>query len=1114
MRLFSKITLVCLLLTATLGLRSAFAQNTTGTIVGHVADPTGASVASAQVVVTNVGTAQSRTVTTSDSGDFTVPLLDPGSYKVEVSRQGFSSVTTSGIVLQVGQTVRADTVLKIGSVNESVSISASTVTLDTDSATVGQLVSQKQITELPLNGRYFTDLIFLAPGAVQTTGEQSNRIESGNAISVGGGRSSSNGYTLDGTSIMDVKFDTPAFNPSLDMVQEFKLQTKTYSAAYGYSVNQVTMSSRSGTNTFHGSLFEYLRNNYMDARNYFQSPTQPVAPLRQNQFGYSLGGPVILPKIYNGRNRTFFFANYEGQRIATRVTQQNNVPTSNQINGVFNYAVTDPTTGQPFPMVNGVTTLPASRISRLGKLIQSNPTFFFPTPNQSGSFNWGGSLPNPTTLDQQNYRIDQSFGPSDTVFFRATKSDLNQTSPSGLEPVTDTYNLQSARNYTVVYTHIFTPNLVNQFRFGYLESLAKTVPFPITAADTTALALVNGFTTANNGYPSISLPTYPGQPNASIAYAGTGAAINTPSISNQPLEDLSDSVSWTRGRHTINFGYGMQWLQFDAKNDSNLTGALSFTGQFSGNQIADLLLGDASTVGAAIPGPLSNVQTSDSVHLHLRNYAPYIQDDWKATPNLTINAGLRYEFHQTPFEGANQLGWWNPDVPGGGLTVANPMVASVYGNGIYVYNGKRGPGPSPRGAFAPRFGFSYRPNNSDKWVIRGGYGLFYDTVGLTEFQGSMTFYPYSNSINLTQTTNPGPISTDHLFPAPSFGPIQKSTLQSSLYQFLQPEYKVPYIQDWSFGVQRQLGPTMILDVDYEGNKGTRLFQRIDTNQPTQCNAAHNCDPLHQTAATINARRPYPNFGEVLDEEFTGWSNYNALDVKLERHSTNLTMVASYSYSKSMDVKSATAAVGGDAGGAFGVQDAHNIPADYARSGFDVGQRFAFSAVAALPVGRGKHFLSNSSRLTDAILGGWQANAIYQIQKGFPFTIAATDIGSVNEGRSERANLVGNPYPSGFHKSIQEWFNTAAFANPAPGDFGNSGRNMLRGPNLDLLNLSLFKNFALYERLRMETRLEAFNAFNHPQFSFPSQSVTSTTFGVISSTARDNRELQVAVRLSF
>ena len=1096
------------------GFGVASAQNTTGTIVGHVTDESGAIIPQAQVTVTNQETSKARSLTTSGTGDFTAPLLEPGIYKVTVGKGGFATLTTTGIVLQVDQTVRADAAIKVGGTTESVAVSAAALTLDTDSSSVGQIVSEKQITELPLNGRYFTDLIFLAPGAVQSTGEQSNRIESGNAISIGGGRSSSNGYTLDGTSIMDVKFDTPAFNPSLDTIQEFKLQTKTYSAAYGYSVNQVTLSSKSGTNTYHGSVFEYIRNNAVDAKNFFQSPTQPVAPLRQNQFGYSLGGPVVLPKLYNGRNKTFFFANYEGQRIATRITQQNNVPTTAQLGGMFTIPITDPATGRPFPSVGGVTTIPTNRISRLGKLIQANPLFFFPTPNQAGAFNWGGSLPEPTVLDQQNYRIDQNLGTADSLFFRATKSDLSQTAPTGLEPLTNTFTVQSARNYTLVYTHIFTPNLVNQFRFGYLEAEARTTPFPISTADASALALVNGFQTANNGYPNISFPTYT-LPNTTVAYAGTGAAINTPSISNQPLEDLSDAVSWTHGRHTINFGYGQQWIQFDAKNDSNLNGALTFNGQFSGNQISDLLLGDAQTVGAAIPGPLSNVQSSDSVHLHLRNYAPYIQDDWKVTSSLTINAGLRYELHATPFEGQNQLGWFNPNVAGGGLTVANPTVASTYGNGIYVSNGKSGPGPSPRAAFAPRLGFAYRIGDSDRWVLRGGYGLFYDTVGLTEFQGSMTFYPYSNSINVTQTTNPGPISTDSLFPAPQFGPVQRSTLQSSLYQFLQPEYKVPYVQDWSLDIQRQLTRTTILDVDYEGNKGTRLFQRIDTNQPTQCNAAHNCDPLHQTAATINARRPFTNFGEILDEEFTGWSNYNAGDLRLQRSSAALTLVASYTYSKSMDDKSATAAVGGDAGGAFGVQDAHNIPGDYARSGFDVGQRLAFTAVAALPVGRGKMFLGNASHLTDALIGGWQVNTIYQLQKGFPFSIAGTDVGSVNEARSERANLVGNPYPAGFQKGIHAWFNTAAFANPAAGNFGNSGRDLLRGPRLDLLNLSVFKDFTIFERLRMETRLESFNTLNHPQFGFPSANVTSTTtFGTISTTARDNRELQLAVRITF
>ncbi len=1099
------------------------AQNTSGTIVGHVVDASGAIVPKATVTITNQETGETRELSTSDSGDFTAPLLKPGVYRVNVTQNGFQSATTSNITLQVDQTVRADSTLKVGGTSEIVSVSAAAVTLDTDSAAVGTVVSERQITQLPLNGRNFTDLIFLAPGAVQTTGEQSNRVNSGNAISVGGARTSSNGYTLDGTSIMDIKFNTPAFNLSLDAIQEFKLQTKTYSAAYGYSVNQITLSSKSGTNLLHGSVFEFLRNDYLDAKPYFTQPGVKGAPLHQNQFGYSLGGPVIIPKLYNGRNKTFFFANYEGQRIHTGTTTSAIVPTVDELAGRFNYAVIDPTTNLPFPMVNGVTTIPTGRLSKLGQLIQSKPGFFFPAPNtaitNSNPYNFVGILPTPLSLDQQTYRIDQTFTANDSIFFRATLSDLNSVSSAGtagLNPVSNSYFGQSARNYTLVYTHIFTPNLLSQFRLGYLEALATQTPFQITSSDFGALGLNNVFHAPVEGYPTIALPTYTGIVGAhtTTAYAGSGGFVNTPSIGNQPLWDLSEGLSYTHGRHTLNFGYGMQWMQFDTKNDVNLTGSFTFNGQFSGNQVADMLLGAAQTVGGFTPGPLSNVNTGDSVHLHLKNYAPYIQDDWKVTPSLTVNAGLRWEFHASPFEEQNQFGWFSRNYPGGALITANPQTAAVYGNGIYQSNGSRGPAHAPAGSFAPRLGFAYRVGGSDKTVLRGGYGLFYDTVGLTEFQGSTSFYPYSNNVSITQSTNPGPISTDNLFPAITFGPVQRSTLQSSLYQFLPDTYKVPYVQDWSLDIQRQLTNNMTLDVNYEGNKGTRLFERLNINQPTQCTLSRGCDPLHQTSATILARRPYQNFGRILQEGFTGYSNYNSLDAKLEQRSRVLTMTAAYNYSKIMDDKSATAAVAGDAGGALGVQNTYNIPGDYARASYDVGQRFIVSAVGSLPLGRGQRFFGNVSHFTDAIIGGWQANGIYNVQKGFPYTIAATDIGGVNEASAERANLVGNPYPSGFQKSLNAWFNKAAFANPAAGDFGNSSRNLLRGPRLNNLNFSLFKNFSLYERMHMETRLEAFNVFNHPQFGQPSANVTSNTFGSITTTRLANRQLQVAVRLTF
>jgi hypothetical protein len=325
---------------------------------------------------------------------------------------------------------------------------------------------------------------------------------------------------------------------------------------------------------------------------------------------------------------------------------------------------------------------------------------------------------------------------------------------------------------------------------------------------------------------------------------------------------------------------------------------------------------------------------------------------------------------------------------------------------------------------------------------------------------------------------------------------------------------VPYIQDWSLDIQRQLTPSTVLDIDYEGNKGTRLFQRIDTNQPIQCDAVNDCNPAAQTAATIQARRPYQNFGEILEEQFTGWSNYNALDAKLERHSKDMVLLAVYTWSKNMDDKSASAAAGADIGGAFGVQNAHDIPADYARSDFDVDQRFAVSAVAFLPVGRGQRFLGNAAYWTNAFLGGWQANAIYQLQKGFPYSIGAIDIGDVDEAQGERANVVANPYPAGFHRSLNEYFNTAAFLNPASGEFGDSPRNYLRAPDLDLLNFSIVKSFHPVERFSVQARLEAFNAFNHPQFGVPGQYVGFSTFGIISSTASANREVQLGIHVTF
>jgi hypothetical protein len=350
---------------------------------------------------------------------------------------------------------------------------------------------------------------------------------------------------------MDTGYNTPAYNISLDAIQEFKVQTDTYSAEFGYSTNQINLSTKSGTNELHGSAFEFLRNDVLDARGYFNVAPSPVNPLRQNQFGYSLGAPVIIPKLYNGRNKTFIFANYEGERIRQATTAVGNVPTSDELQGQFPFPITDPLNPtQTFPEVGGITTIPSGRISRYGQIVMSKPMLFFPVPNSTGAFNFKGGVSSPANLDQQNYRMDHNFSAKDSVFFHAAISNILATVPGSLTAVGDVITTQDARNYTLTYTHIFTPNLVNQARYGYLEALSIQNPYVIPSADLAALDLKGVFALPNAGYPGIGFGTYT-LPNAGTSYAGSGSNGLTPLGSLEGMNDFGDSLSWSKGGHTI-----------------------------------------------------------------------------------------------------------------------------------------------------------------------------------------------------------------------------------------------------------------------------------------------------------------------------------------------------------------------------------------------------------------------------------------------------------------------------------------------------------------------------------------------------------------------------------
>jgi hypothetical protein len=1063
-------------------------QGAVGTILGRVTDPAGAVISGATVDITNEDTNVAQTTTTSSDGAYNVPYLKPGRYSVKVQASGFSATQVEHVNLLVDQSARVDATLKPGATTQQIVVSGTSVQLDTETASIGQVISEKQVSDLPLNGRQFTSLMLLQPGAVQLTGsvsgEQSTRPGSGDSLSLGGGRASGNQYLVDGVSINDVMYQTPAYQPSIDAIMEFKAQTDDYSAEYGSSANQINISYKSGTNTFHGTAYDFLRNNFFDARSYFDAA---VPVLRQNQFGYSLGGPVFIPKIYNGKNKTFFFANYEGLRSISYATDYTLLPTPAELAGTFTTPVIDPLTGVPFPNNQ----VPQSRIVNFANVINK----YYPTPNtNTPQGNYVASVDSPTVTDQQNYRIDQNFGTKNSIFGRYSRA--NNSYITGAVPETAGYNHPiDTWNYQLTYLHIFSASVVDQVRFAHLNTAADQLGIAVPQSVIDSLHLTGVY--ASTPHPTL--------PNISITGYGTpGGAVNTPWLNDQTTNDVSNSTTINHGKQTFVFGAEIRWWVLANNTTTGFAGQWTFNGDFSGNPIADYLLGNPQTVWATQPTAYSSASNPGSpVNIHYNSIAPFFQDDWKITPKLTLNLGVRYDWSSVPFEAKNHWSWMDPNIPGGGLCVADKsIITSGLGGDLYAYCNSRTAGTSQKLVLAPRFGFAYRP--FDKWVVRSGYGLFYDTAEAFEDIGSGNIYPYT--IRSTYTAIPGQnlLSTDNLFPnLATPGPVQVADLS-----FYEPQARKrfdPYVQDWSLSVERELGKGTKLEVEYVGSKGTHLDTRIESNQP------FTYDPANPSPPT--ARLPYPNFGTIVETYWSAYSNYNAFNAKLESNIGNLHLLAAYTWAKSMDDKSAAASIGGDAAGWAGPMNSHDPNLDYSVSSYDVPQRFISSFIYALPVGRGQRFFSNSGPITSRALSGWQLNAITTFQAGFPFTVSALDIDDYNEANGQRANRVGNPYPQGFHRSVNEWFNTAAFANPPLGVYGDSPRNFLRMQGVNNWDMSLFKSTQLAERLSLELRLETFNTFNRVQFNGPDSYLPDPTFGVVSSAA-PGRIVQIAGKLIF
>jgi hypothetical protein len=1077
---------------------TAAAQTATGQITGTVRDATGAVMSGVKVVVTNQQTGLTRETKTGSNGDYVIPLLPVGVYSVTGEQTGFKTAIHTDVGLTVDQIQRLDLQLAPGNITETVEVQSNALALDTGSASVGHTITEKQVTELPLNGRNFLQLLFLGAGAVEIGGEQgAMRQGVGNAISIMGARPTSNNFMIDGTANIDTSLGTPAAVLSVDAIQEFKEQTTTYSAEYGFSSNQVNLVSKTGTNSLRGTAFGFFRNDAWDARNFFDDKTSPAPELDQKQFGFVVGGPVMVPG-YDGRNRTFFLANYEGTRIDRGATNFYTVPTPEQLAGRFTTPIIDPATGQPFAN----NTIPQSRFSRLAQLAIRNN--WFPAPNSSApQGNYQAVRTFPQVQDQFTLRGDQDLAKYGRAFFRYTRTTYENTNAGSLIDAGDRVFVQDTNNWQISHSWPIRNTLVNQFRIGRVDARADQHGIPCPQADVDFLAVTGTFTNIPDEQrecPSIGM----------TGYSGTGGAVNAYTASNQPMWDISNTSTWVSGSHTLNFGFNYRrwWLQRDLA--TGFLGNYTFNVGFTGDRVADMLLGYYSGVGIfqpaafSVPGAAGNPR-----EFNFKYFAPYFQDDWRVNSRLTVNLGLRWDYRNVPYETRNRMAWRNLDYAPGGLLVADQSLVDggIVDGAYYEYAGRRSPeNPDRFKVFAPRLGFAWRPIG-DETVIRGGYGIFFDSAEGREIDGAADVYPYVSRGNYIQSVGQAaPLqTTDSLFPSFAAPGVATAAANTFLAVSQSPEPRNPYMQQWSIGVQREILARTNLEVNYIGTHGSNLLMRRNIAQ------ARLYDPANPLP--VDARKPYPNFVVYIDSDWSGRSNYNALNTKLEHRGPGSIFTFAYTWARSTDLKSAAAGIGASGfNGWQGFLDNSDPERDYGLSDFDVDHRLVGSFVYNLPFGNGEKYAGNATGVKNAVVGGWQVNGIYTWQRGFPITITAADLGGLNDTfGTNRADLVGDP--SLDKRTVDRWFNTSAFAQPAPGALGNLDRNTERGPGVNNVDLAIFKNFSFTHGMRVQFRFESFNFFNHTQFSGVSANLASSNFGVVTS-ARPARINQLGLKFLF
>ena len=1155
MKFSSPLRNVCVV--GALSVSAVLAQTPTGSLQGTVVDSSGAVIPNAQITVRNQGTNYNKTLQTDGAGRFQVPLLPPGDYTVQVNAPGFRADEQHDINVEVNEGHPVNFKLNAGGADQTVEVSTTSANLETDTTATGAVITEKRIVDLPLNGRNPFDLAALTPGVNTTGGASTPHIS--------GSRNANNETELDGqTNIApenNVGNSSSVYNPIVDSVQEFNVQTSVLPAEYGrFSGGVISLITKSGTNKLHGSGFFFARNAVLDAKSYFSPAGTPIPDLKRYQEGGTLGGPLVIPHVYNGHDKTFFFVAYEKSNTNSANSGQFTVPTAAERSGDF--SASGSTIYNPY-QVNGTARTPfAGNIipQALFSKVAIASLAYYPLPNiVANGYNFVSVGQDTDAYYHFDTKVDHNWTPNWHTFVRFSHFNDLGVPFSGFNNVaSEGYNgPQNAGAYSLSYDNTFTfsPTLLAEVRYGLSRSATSRLPFGGTFP-LTSLGFPSSFAANTN------IQVFPNY-NFGNSFSSLGSSGYVAYTENPTAHDVNGSIIKITHGHNLKFGGEYRKLLLNFHQFAQPSGSYGF---YQASTRQDINNGGDSTDGNSFAGfllglPDYGYQTQDITTAQASAYiAAYAQDEWKATQRLTINLGLRWDVEVPRTERHNQLSYFDPNAP-------SPISAAVIATGVSpalcpaCYNLKgaiqfvgqpgskygRHQAPTQYKDLAPRVGLSFQLDS--KTVLRAGYGLVFAPSALqaagttgdagTEGFATQTNYSFSHDGYHTINTTLDNPAKDGYNRALGVAGGPGTDLGTGISQSFFPSYRNPYSQQVNLNIQRALPLNTILEVGYIGNRGLFLpfgdpgvpYNQLTTNYLSISNTLNDnvpnpfygiitvpgIDLSQQTVHRNQLLRPFPQYDNVTAVRKPGsQSNYQAFTLKVDKRFTNgLTFLVSYTGSKTFDTASAAVSYLGPSSSTYANQ--YNPNGEYSVSAYDIPRQLSSSFSYELPFGHGRHYLNGLNGITNAALSGFQIGGIISFNSGTPLIVGGGNDNAFLLGGGQRPNQIANAKIS--NPTRAKWFNTAAFVNAAPGTIGNAPRTIgnVRTPHYTNSDLSVFKNTYLgaAERYNLQLRLEAFNALNHPNFGGPDTGVNDgSNFGKINSTAGNSREVQLAVKFLF